>query len=270
MTVLGAPQRFIIKANWKCAAEQSAGDVFHGMNLHRSIFEMFGFDTSRDILAGYAAAANGHFMHCFDARVSFNRLAWILGANLDDARTPGELLRAMPPSGMSDDMVPDLERRFDEGQLRVLAEYRPTVGFVFPNTMMFSFPQPLPDGRLGANISWRAFVPRGPDRFEMFSWFLVERDASEELKERVRLASINNFGASGLTENDDCDVWPLQSAASRGTMGRRQKLRYQAIGTEKRPDWWPGPGEVYGPWLKDDVQWKFWPRYLDFLSGQAW
>lgn len=271
MTVLGAPQRFIIKANWKSAAEQCAGDVFHAMNLHRSIFEMLGLDSSPDHLAGYAASApQGHFMHCFDARTAFERIAWFMGGNLAEARTAGELLRALPPTGMSDDMIPDLEARFDPERLRMLSEWRPTVGNVFPNTMMFSFPQPIPDGRLGANISWRAFVPKGPDRFEMFNWFLVERDSSEELKDRVRLASTNNFGISGLTEVDDSDVWPLQSQSSKGALGRRQKLRYQAVGGEHRPDWWPGPGQVYGPWLKDDVQWKFWLRYLDYLTGRPW
>jgi hypothetical protein len=40
MTVLGHPQRFIIPANWKSAAEQFAGDIFHTLTLHRSMQEL--------------------------------------------------------------------------------------------------------------------------------------------------------------------------------------------------------------------------------------
>ena len=38
LRMLGAPQRFVVKANWKAAAEQFSGaDGYHLMTLHRSL-----------------------------------------------------------------------------------------------------------------------------------------------------------------------------------------------------------------------------------------
>src|SRR5690606_28146016 len=43
LEALGAPQRFVVKANWKAAAEQSASDGFHTLTLHRWLGEIGGF-----------------------------------------------------------------------------------------------------------------------------------------------------------------------------------------------------------------------------------
>ena len=270
MTVLGPPQRYVIKANWKCAAEQAAGDNFHAISLHRSIFEMVGIPSGPELLYGAAGASKYGWMHCFDSRAAFARIMQFAGMDVSNAKTPLEVLSIFPPAGMSEDMVPDLAKRFSPEQLWMLAEYRPTVGFLWPNIMIFCFPQPLPDGRLGANISWRVFVPKGPEHFEVFSWFLIERDSSDELKDRVRRAGLNNFGISGLTESDDADVWPFQTEVSRGGIARNRKLRYQAVAGENRPEGWPGPGKVYSPFVRDDISWNFWLRYLEFMSGRPW
>ena len=221
-----------------------------------------------DFVRGTSASWGGHFVHCFDVRRAFVGMA--PQEAMDQAKTPIELMRALPPPGLSADMVDDLEDRFDADQLRVLAEMRPTVGNTFPNTMLFAFPQVLPTGDLGAVVSWRVFVPRGPDKFEMFNWFLVERDASEKLRDQVRLSSTMQFGSSGMTECDDADTWPMQTQVAHGALGRQSKLRYQAVLGDNKPDDWPGPGQVYSGFVKDDMQWNWWLRYLDFMTGRPW
>jgi hypothetical protein len=167
-------------------------------------------------------------------------------------------------------MVDGLESRFDAGQLRVLAEFPPQVGQLFPNVAALAMPFQFPDGTPSAFFSWRVWLPKGPDRFELFHWTLVERDAPAELRDSVNLMTAATFGVSGFVEADDTDTWPMQAQAARGAVGRGQKLRYQAITGENKPPDWPGPGQVYAGFPKDDTQWNFWLRYLEFMEGRPW
>lgn len=272
MTVVGHPQRFIIKANWKSAAEQFAGDIFHTLSLHKSLQELQIVSTDgptpEPAMAGVSASFQGHFVRCFDLKEGHyvNALKDLEVANL----SPLERLRLMPPPGIEPFMVDELAERFDEGQLRILAEYTPQVGQLFPNVGALAMPFMFPDGTPSAFFSWRAWVPKGPDRFELFHWAMVERDASPEFRDSINLMTAATFGASGFVEADDTDTWPMQTQAAKGALGRHQKLRYQAILGENKPADWPGPGQIYAGFPKDDSQWNFWLRYLEFMSGRPW
>jgi hypothetical protein len=104
----------------------------------------------------------------------------------------------------------------------------------------------------------------------MFSWTLVERDASVQLRDSMNLMTAAVFGISGFVEVDDTNTWPMQTQAARGVLGRQQKLRYQAITGENKPADWPGPAHIYAGFPKDDGQWNFWLRYSEFMEGRAW
>jgi hypothetical protein len=39
---------------------------------------------------------------------------------------------------------------------------------------------------------------------------------------------------------------------------------------ENKPADWPGPAQVYAGFPKDDTQWNFWERYLEFMEGRPW
>jgi phenylpropionate dioxygenase-like ring-hydroxylating dioxygenase large terminal subunit len=272
MTVVGHPQRFTIKSNWKSAAEQFAGDIFHTLSLHRSMQELQLLSSDgpqqEPAMAGVSASYQGHFVRCFDLSEGHyvNALKGKDLANL----APMERLRLMPPPGMEPGMVDQLESRFDAGQLRILAEYTPQVGQLFPNVAGLAMPFQFPDGSVSAFFTWRTWVPKGPDTFELFHWTVVERSASQEFRDTVNLMTSATFGASGFVESDDTDTWPMQTHAARGALGREQKLRYQAVLGETKPDDWPGPGQVYAGFPKDDSQWNFWLRYVDFMSGRPW
>ncbi|MGH7899043.1 MAG: aromatic ring-hydroxylating oxygenase subunit alpha, partial [Candidatus Binatia bacterium] len=62
LEVVGCPQRFIVRANWKCASEQWAGDGYHGATLHRSIEELgLGKSASLEVLVGInVSTREGH------------------------------------------------------------------------------------------------------------------------------------------------------------------------------------------------------------------
>jgi phenylpropionate dioxygenase-like ring-hydroxylating dioxygenase large terminal subunit len=272
MTVVGHPQRFIIPSNWKSAAEQFAGDIFHTLSLHRSMQELGilsgGEESAEPAMAGAHASWEGHYVRCFDIREDHFVNA-LKGKDLA-ALSPMERLRLAPPAGMPAEMVDALPDRFDDKQLKVLAEFPPQVGQLFPNIAAIAMPFQMPDGTPSAFFSWRVWVPKGPDNFEMFSWTLVERDASVQLRDSMNLMTAAVFGISGFVEVDDTNTWPMQTQAARGVLGRQQKLRYQAITGENKPADWPGPAHIYAGFPKDDGQWNFWLRYSEFMEGRAW
>jgi phenylpropionate dioxygenase-like ring-hydroxylating dioxygenase large terminal subunit len=272
ITVLGAPQRFTIRANWKCAAEQFAGDIFHTLNLHKSMQELELLSTDGPVqepaMAGLSASHNGHFVRLFDLAED-HYINALKGQSLKDLDA-AERLRLSPPPGMNADMVDDLFERFEPDRLKILAEQPPQVGQLFPNVGALAMPFPMPDGSVSAFFTWRAWVPKGPEEFELFSWTVVERDAPQELRDQMRLMTAATFGTSGFVEVDDTDTWPAQTKASRGALGRKQKLRYQAIRGEVKPSGFPGPGQVYDGFARDDTQWEFWIEYLKYMTGRPW
>jgi len=268
LEVLGPPQRFMINANWKCPGEQHAGDGFHTLTLHHSLFElqaMAGGDDTPTAQAGLNVSANGHGLRCIDVREPFINF---LKDKVHPGMTPMERLEVSPPPGLRPEQVPALAERFDEAQIRVLAEFPPQVGGLFPNIGCFSFPFPTADGLAGV-IALHTFIPKGPYRFEFVNWFLTEKNAPEEMKAEQRRAATLTFGTSGFIETDDADTWPQMTRSARGAVGRQMKLRYQALIGENKPDDWPGGGHVYDGFGKDDNQWNWWKRYFEVMTGRA-
>lgn len=274
MTVVGHPQRFTIKANWKCAAEQFAGDIFHTYTLHRSLQEenvmsSQGESQSQEaLMPGVSAGWQGHWVRCFD----ITKEHWInsLKGALNESMSPMDRLRAAPPAGISPEMVEALPKRFDDDQLYTLANYPPLLGQAFPNCGLLLQPFQTPDGQVSAFCTSRIWLPKGPDHFELIHFSLVERDAPKELRDSVSFLTSLAFGASGFVEVDDTDTWPQQTQAARGILGGNSKLRYQAITGESKPANWRGPGLVYAGFPKDDTQWNWWLRYTEFMEGRPW
>ncbi|WP_264004695.1 aromatic ring-hydroxylating oxygenase subunit alpha [Mycolicibacterium sphagni] len=270
-TVVGHPQRFTIKANWKCAAEQFAGDIFHTLTLHRSLREeqvISDGDAGEALMPGVSSGWQGHWIRCFD----ITKDHWVnaLKGSGAEATTDMDKMRRIPPAGISAEMVESLPDRFGEDQLHILANYPPLLGQAFPNLGLLLQPFQTPDGQASAFCTIRIWLPKGPDHFELIHFSVVEKDAPKELQASVSFLTSLAFGASGFVEVDDTDTWPMQSQAARGALGEHAKLRYQAITGENKPADWPGPGHIYAGFPKDDTQWNWWVRYTEFMEGRPW
>jgi phenylpropionate dioxygenase-like ring-hydroxylating dioxygenase large terminal subunit len=268
LEVLGPPQRFVVRANWKCPGEQHAGDGYHNLTLHYSLQElemMAGGEDKPTSMAGVNVSANGHGLRCVDQTEPFINLLKDKGL---ERLSLIEKLQMQPPPGMTPDQLPDLQKRFSEDELRLLADCPPCVGGLFPNVGCFSLNMPMPDG-MSSLISWHAFVPLSPGEFEFYNWYFVEKTATPELRERMSNTSNLSFGVSGFVETDDADTWPQMTKMAQGYMGSQQKIRYHALLGERRPENWPGGGHVYDGFGKDDNQWNWWVTYFDKMLGDA-
>jgi phenylpropionate dioxygenase-like ring-hydroxylating dioxygenase large terminal subunit len=268
--VLGPPQRAIVEANWKCAAEQFAGDDFHSLSLHRSLREMQLADETPERRAQEEAerasgarnrhvdvsVPQGHTVMCFPKS----------GFDLTTGRpTPGVTavarLREMPPAGVSASRVEEVIGRFDADALDIMAFCPPQTGFVFPNFGMVQAPYSS-----GAFTCLHTFLPRSAGRFEFMTWFLSEKDAEEDDRRKTAQVSVGYLGSSGIIEQDDSEVWPSMQRVAEGHMGSRGTLKYQAYLGPSKPPRWPGGGTVYAGFSKDDNQWNFWLRWRELMA----
>ena len=100
------------------------------------------------------------------------------------------------------------------------------VGTIFPNTS-FHAHQPR---ALFVLASARAAS------MEIWRFFLVDRDAPEEVKDFLRHYYMRYSGPAGMTEQDDMENWNYATAASPGTIARRYPYNYQqSMNASKRP-----------------------------------
>ena len=270
LEVLGPPQRFMVRANWKAAGEQSAADGFHTLMLHRWLGEVGNYakpdgsasDLSPEMVGVEVSSPHGHAMRCIDLA---RKIVKLTGLNPDEL-TLDEKLNALPPPGVSREMVPQLKRNLSEDQLKVMVSMPPQVGGIFPNILFAFVYIPQSDGTVVGLTLVHAYVPRGPDKLEFVNWILAERDTPPEMRQKMLEQSIQLFGTSGMVEQDDSDTWPQMTASAKGAMGRKSTLKYQAMYETGAPEGWPGPGIVNEGFTKDDTQWHWWMYWHELMT----
>lgn len=268
LMALGPPQRFVVRANWKTAGEQSASDGYHTLTLHRWLGEIGGFgggDLTTSMYGAEVCSPHGHSLRCIDVSRKFPNLAEKLKSDIPIE----EKIATLQPPGVSIAMIPQLMRNLSAEQLKVMVESPPQVGGMFPN-LLFAFvfiPQPNAEP-IGLTLV-HAYVPRGPDKLEFVNWVLAEKDTSEEVRQIVARLSVQMFGTSGMVEQDDSDTWPHMTLSAKGAMGRQMTMKYQALHQHPKPADWPGPGIVHDGFTKDETQWHWWLYWHELMTADV-
>ena len=74
----------------------------------------------------------------------------------------------------------------------------------------------------------RVWHPRGPDKTEIWSYCVVDKDAPAEVKDAMRLHLTQTFGPAGNLEQDDMNNWVQCTSTARGLIARRYPQNIQA------------------------------------------
>jgi 3-phenylpropionate/trans-cinnamate dioxygenase alpha subunit len=74
----------------------------------------------------------------------------------------------------------------------------------------------------------RVWHPRGPEKTEIWSYCVVDKDAPAEVKEAMRLHLTQTFGPAGNLEQDDMNNWVQCTSTARGLIARRYPQNIQA------------------------------------------
>jgi hypothetical protein len=211
------------------------------------------------------SSPHGHALRCIDLGRKIRRLTGLDPAQL----SVDQKLEALPPAGVTLEMVPQLRRNLSPEQLQVQTSMPPQVGGMFPNILFGFVYIPQADGTVIGSMTMHAYVPKGPDKLEFVNWIFAEKDASPELREKMLKQTVQLFGTSGMVEQDDSDTWPHMTLAAKGAQGRTMTLKYQAVYETGAPEGWPGPGIVNEGFTKDDTQWHWWQYWRELMLADS-
>ncbi len=190
---MGAPQRWVINANWKLPVENQLGDVNHGAFLHSAIIPREAQAAIEKL--GYSVVTTpGH-------GATFRLMP--ADAPVDDVAWGMEGLGGIFGGDEVQNYLREIQAQAAErvGDLR--ARMKGLTYGIYPN---LSF--------LWSNTSFKVSHPRGPGKVEYWSWAVVPADAPDHIKKVLRTNYSSFFGPAGILEQEDAEVWAQQFLGS--------------------------------------------------------
>jgi phenylpropionate dioxygenase-like ring-hydroxylating dioxygenase large terminal subunit len=225
MEVLAPPHRWRVKANWKVGALNFAGDAQHILTTHIGPLTL---DPVRAMRAGFAKAAENSFQVVTEQGHACTLTYLAPGL-------PEEAYQTHPA-----DLAGLYRDSLHNEHTRLLDRLRVIVGTVFPN-LSFIETQVGPAQKA---VIFRQWQPISGTEMEVLSWVLAEREASQEYKDTVLRNGFHNFGAAGVFEQDDMELWASATYASNNTIASRFPYSFHtALPYLDKPDMdhkWPG------------------------------
>jgi phenylpropionate dioxygenase-like ring-hydroxylating dioxygenase large terminal subunit len=255
--VLGGVQKWLVPCNWKFPAENFSGDSYHNIS-HRSV-DLSGVGPSGSGRRDMPELQLARKLHIAIPDRGHQTTAFLLPSAV-----------SIPPGYQHSSVVSDYFRHCEEARRRKRGEWArliTLVGEVFP-TMAFLARQPR---------TIAVWHPRGPHQTEVWRWFLVDKNAPQEVKNFLRDYYIRYSGPAGMTEQDDMENWNYAHSASRGTIARRHPYNYeQGLGTEVENYEWEGlrlPGTVMdlaNATSSEHNLRNLYRRWAEFMGADGW
>lgn len=260
LEVYGPPQRWIVDADWKIAAENLIGDSYHTPFSHRSIFDVGLIPFSKSDAAPGGSKTGLHI------RVGNADVAMI--------QRPPDFYMGYPPS-----VLESLKAQLSPEQWAILDHGAPSGAgtfinrfHLFPNMSVLNVAAFIEEDRLDPYMNLRVWHPLGPGKMEILAYLFVEADAPPDVRDAARRAYLATFGSSGMAEQDDMENWRLISAAARSAV-TGETLQYVRMGAVPDEDLvipdWPGPGTAYRTQYFDLPARNFLLRCLDYVRDEA-
>lgn len=243
MEVVGGPQTFVVPTPWKVPAENFIADAYHTATAHSFLAKLKlteGFDFGKD--GFHVVPKDGHGLG--------------IGLQEDGAWYPPEVA----------DEVAD---RLDPDQRALMDRVKNLHGGIYPN-LAFLIPNVLEvHGRRVTGTTLRVWQPHGPRHTRVCSWLLVEKNAADDWKQLVRRTHLVTFGASGMLEQDDTEIWSAVGASVAGLEAFEDPwyLDYTMGEDAPRVDDFAGPGEVFAGKFSEESARGFYRKWLSDIAG---
>jgi PAH dioxygenase large subunit len=248
MQVLAPPHRWRTRANWKIGALNFIGDSQHILTTHAGPLTL---DPVRAANRGLAKPGPQSFQlvtgHGHGGTFTYLNT----GLPEDAYRTHAAAL------------LPLYDQTLDHAQRDMLRNLRVAVGTIFPN-LSFIETQSGPEEKV---VILRLWHPVSGSEMEISSWVLAECEASDDYKTHALRNGFRNFGAAGVFEQDDLELWESATSASSNPVASRLPYSFHtALPYLDKPDAsHPWPGNAYRPSDTEVAQFAFmlhWQRLL--------
>ncbi len=204
LEAIGGMHKWTIDTNWKFAADNFVGDMYHVPMTHGAANAVGMRKPWGD--EGYQISPGGG--HGFGGE--YGGLAE--GAAVQDAYTP---------------FVKEMRAQIAAEKGEFIEKIVPIGhGTIFPN---FSYLDTL------RFRTFRVWHPKGPRQIDVYAWCMVDKALPDDLKEAVRRQYILAFGPKGFFEEDDGENWSQCTAGLSGWRARQSALNYQMGRGHERP-----------------------------------
>lgn len=231
-----------IAANWKFGVENFIGDAYHAGWTHdsgtRAMNDGQPFPPV-DMKNSYHASVNGH--------------GWEFGLE-----GVGDIFLLGRPKVMDyfNKIRPKMAERLGEMRSKIFGSV--ASASIFPN---ISF--------LPGVSTFRQWHPKGPWKFELKTWVIVNKAMPDDIKEEITKGVMQTFGPGGAFEMDDGENWENCTAVNRGVVTRHERLHYRC-GINRRLDNHPVyPGIIYQGQYNDANQRQFYQRWRDMMEADS-
>lgn len=244
MEVVGQPEKWMVPTNWRLPAENFTSDAYHTATAHSFLARLGmvkGADFGRE---GYHVnPGNGHGLG--------------IGVHFDE--------QSYFPAELADEYRDNL----DAEQFAMLSRIKNMHGNAFPN-FTFLIPNFIEvEGKRVTGVMLRYWQPVGPNKCQVWSWHLVEKNAPEWWKKLGRRMYTQTFSSSGMFDQDDTEVWEAQTRMSDAALYRGEEfyLHYgMGMNMETLPkSEFAGPGDVYDGKFSEEAGRAYYRVWLDHL-----
>lgn len=240
---VGGSIKSTMECNWKFPAENFVGDALHAYWTHQA--------GAQAMLGAAVDLGSKERERAFHATVYGHGIE----TNLDKVGN----IRTLGYPELTDytlDRFEAMKERLGDMRARMYGAISSCT--VFPN---FSF--------LPGQSTFRVWHPKGPGRIDLYTWTLVNRSMSDEMKEMYRKGTMLTFSPGGIFEMDDGENWEYATRINEGWVTRHQPLHY-GLGAGSEIDSPELPGHVYRGSLNDANQRHFYMRWAEFMRHDNW
>ena len=259
LRVMGPPERYQVRADWKNGADNFSGDCYHIDTAHWSneLTGYFSGTRENNEVSRRLVLEGGHGFLCH------------------------ALEEMMGPFGEYWGYPPQVKANFDfsvldDQQRRLLKENPPTIGNIFPNLSYIRMPGTSAAGRPpAAYTSFRQWQPIAPGLLEVWNWQFTWDFMSEEDSQDSYAAGQYVFSSAGMFEQDDTVVWEGAPRAASSVWNRKEGVMFNyqqgvggAVKRETDPNW-KGPGEFYRDGYGEFGQLGFYKQWLHLMRQES-
>lgn len=247
--VIGTMQKWVIPCNWKFAAEQFAGDMYHAATTSHLAAVVAGLPEDQD-LSVFQPHMKGHqFLSEWGGHGC--------GFYLDTARGSvrvGPLVDKYYSEGPAFEKAK--ERLESKMPYHRMGASHMTI---FPNCSFLPY---------GMNTV-RTWHPKGPNQIEVWAFVIVDKDAPQEIKDELARQNVRTFSAGGVYEQDDGENWVEIQNALRGYKSKTAPLAMQMglnVQGKNNPEF---PGQTSYV-FSEDVARGFYSHWVRMMSESSW
>ncbi|MFZ2627783.1 MAG: Rieske 2Fe-2S domain-containing protein [Rugosibacter sp.] len=246
LEIIGTPYRTEIPGNWKLPVENAIGDGYHVTWAHAGAMSVVGAiasGRSNEVLGINAnntgVDQNSAIEVVMHTHTALTTLDGQSGYSLYDH--PAPVLSHIEKNR------PNVIKKLGELRGRQLYGSETHIG-VFPNLQIIQ----------GLNFI-RIIHPKGPEKFEVWTYGICERDMPEDAKEVIDNHVRQTFGPAGLLEGDDGDFVEAITHSAAG-YATRQLNGFLVMGMGRKVPW-DGPGEASPGLVNEACQRGFYDQW---------